>query len=467
MQRNLIVLGVVVILLAAAVYFIYPPGSSTKLGLDLQGGLAVILQAKDTAQAPRTDEGMTQAMNIINQRINGIGVTEPEVQRQGQWKISVQLPGIADPQEALDLIGKTAVLEFYDTNQFGTPYAGEAEALKAAKVDSKDKLPKGTRLIYWPAKEGSGATDRWFLVTTEPKLTGSALSGADVGFDTNNQPKVDMQFKGDGGAKFAELTGQMAQTAQLMGQDQLLAIVLDGTVQSAPRVQDRIEGGRAEITGKFSMEQAKALALVLKTGALPLNLEVIQQRTIGATLGKASLNQALIAGLIGFILILVFMAAYYRLLGLVADVSLLVFGVLFWGLLNAIGVTLTLPGIAGAVLTLGIAADANIIIFARVREEVRAGKSMRAGIDTGFRRALHTIVDANATTLITAGALFWAATGAVRGFAVTLAVGVVLSMFTAVVVTRALLNLMADRGWLRGVSTPAPAPVVKERRGTA
>ena len=312
LQKNLLFLVVVVILVGVAIYFIIPPSTSTRLGLDLQGGLAVILEAQDSAKAPRTDDGMTQAISIINDRINRLGVTEPEIQRQGQWKISVQLPGIENPQEALDIIGKTAVLEFYDTNQFGTPYSTEADALKAAGVESADKLPVTTRLIQWPAKADS-TSDRWFLVTTEPKLTGSDLKSAKVGFDTNNQPKVDMEFKADGATKFAELTDKMAQTAQLTGQDQLLAIILDGVVQSAPRVQERIDGGRAEISGNFTLAEAKQLALVLQTGALPVELTVISQVSVGATLGKASLNQALFAGGIGFLLVIIFMIVYYRL----------------------------------------------------------------------------------------------------------------------------------------------------------
>ena len=439
-KKNVAVLLVVVVLLAAAAYFIYPPGSSTHLGLDLQGGLAVILEAQDTPKAPRTEESMTQAIKIIEERVNGLGVAEPEIQRQGQWKISVQLPGIANPQEALDVIGKTAVLEFYDTNQFGKAYSTEAEALKAAGVDAVGKLPADKHLVHWPAKGGASA-DSWFIVASEPQLTGSALSGAQVGFDQNNQPKVDMQFKGDGATKFADLTDKLGKAAQITGQDQLLAIVLDGTVQSAPRVQERIEGGRAEITGKFTLAEAKNLALVLQTGALPITLLPVQQRTVGATLGKASLSQAVFAGLIGLILVAVFMLAVYRLLGLIADIALVIYAILLWGILNAIGVTLTLPGIAGLILTLGMAVDANVIIFARIRDEVNSGKTLRTAIDAGFKKAFSAILDGHVTALITAAVLFWAATGGIRGFALNLGIGVALSLFSSVVVSRALVGV--------------------------
>jgi len=442
MRRNVLILVVVAVLLGVAAYFIYPPGSSTRLGLDLQGGLAVILEAQDSARAPRTDEGMKQTISIINDRINRLGVTEPEVQRQGEWKISVQLPGIENKEEALAIIGKTAVLEFYDVQDFGTPYASEAEALKAAGVESEAALPGDTRLIRWPSRDGT-TPERFYIVTATPAVTGSGLSGAEVGFDTNNQPKVDMQFKSDGAQAFADITEKLAQRAQVTGQDQLLAIVLDGVVQSAPRVSERIDGGRAEITGRFTLDEAKNLVLVLQTGALPIELKVIDERSIGATLGQTSLTQAMWAGAIGLILVALFMVAYYRLLGLVADLALLIYGILFWGILNSIHATLTLPGIAGMILTLGMAVDANVIIFARIREEVHAGKSVRTAVEAGFRKALSAILDANITTLITAVVLFWAASGGVRGFALTLGIGVALSMFTAIVVTRALLALLA------------------------
>lgn len=441
-RRNVIVLVVVAVLLGVAAYFIYPPGSSTRLGLDLQGGLAVILEAQDSARAPRTDEGMKQTMSIINDRINRLGVTEPEVQRQGEWKISVQLPGIENKEQALAIIGKTAVLEFYDMNDLGTPYTSEADALKAAGVASEAALPADTRLIRWPSPDGT-TPDRFYITTAAPAVTGSGLSGAQVGFDTNNQPKVDMQFKSDGAQAFADITETLAQRATVTGQDQLLAIVLDGVIQSAPRVSERIDGGRAEITGRFSLDEAKNLVLVLQTGALPIELKVIDERSIGATLGKTSLTQALWAGLAGLILVAVFMVAYYRLLGLVADVALLIYGVLFWGILNSIHATLTLPGIAGMILTLGMAVDANVIIFARIREEVHAGKSVRTAVEAGFKKAMSAIFDANVTTLITAVVLFWAASGGVRGFALTLGIGVVLSMFTAIVVTRSLMSVLA------------------------
>ncbi len=283
------------------------------------------------------------------------------------------------------------------------------------------------------------------LVTAKPAVTGAMLNGATMGYDQNNLPKVDMQFNDEGKVAFAAITKTLAERAQITGEDQLLAIVLDGKVESAPRVLDEIPDGNAEITGKFTMQEVKDLVLVLNTGSLPYNLLPVSQNSIGATLGQSALNQALLAGAIGLILVMVFMIAYYRLLGVVASIALIIYGVLFIGILNAIGVTMTLPGIAGMILTLGMAVDANVLIFARMRDEVGAGKTVAAATSAGFKKAFRAVFDCNMTTIITAVILFWAASGGIKGFALTLGVGVALSMFTAVLVTRSMLSLLS--GW--------------------
>ncbi len=442
-KRDAVILILVAIFLGVASYFAFPL-SKTRLGLDLQGGLAVILEAQESAATPRTDEAMDQAVKIIQNRVNKLGVTEPEIQRQGQWKISVQLPGIDNPEQALAIIGKTAMLGFWDVKDFGTPYATEQEALAAAGVASAEELPAGVYLIHWPVS-GGNVSDQWFLVKTPPAVTGSMLTGAQTGFDQFNRPKVDMQFNDEGAKVFQEVTARMAQISEITGQDQRLAIVLDGEVASAPRVLEEIPNGRAEITGRFTQEEAKNLALVLQTGALPVVLKAVSQNTIGATLGKAALEQALIAGLVGVVLIIVFMVGYYRLLGLVASVALIIYAVLFLGILNGIGVTMTLPGIAGMILTFGMAVDANVLIFARMRDEVAAGKTVGAAFEAGFKKAFRAVFDCNMTTILTAIVLFWAATGGIKGFALTLGVGVALSMFTAILVTRSILSLVS--GW--------------------
>jgi protein-export membrane protein SecD len=310
-------------------------------------------------------------------------------------------------------------------------------------------------LIRWPqGSDSDSQADQYFVVSVLPPVTGSMLTGADVGSDnTHGNYLVSMDFNDEGAAAFAQTTGDMAATGEITGVTQRLAIVLDGSVESAPTVKDKIEGGSAQITrgGGFPLKEARSLALVLQTGALPVELVPISQSEIGATLGKTALTQALIAGAVGLILIMVFMIAYYRLLGLVACVALVIYGVLFLGILNAIGVTMTLPGIAGMILTLGMAVDANVLIFARMRDEVAAGKTLGAATSAGFRKAFRAVFDCNMTTVLTALVLFLTATGGIKGFALTLGIGVVLSFLTAVAVTRSMLNLLS--GW-RPFRTP-------------
>ena len=442
-RRDALILVLVAILLGVAAYFAFPL-SKTNLGLDLQGGLSVLLEATETKNTDRTSDKMDQALNVIQKRVNKLGVAESEIQRQGEWKISVQLPGIKNMEQALEVIGKTAQLEFYDVADFGPPYATSAEALSVAGVESEDALPAGGEsLIFWPTDKG-GETGEYYLVTVDPPVTGAMLSGAEVRNDPQKGYYVGMEFNEDGRKAFAQVTEDMAETGDLTGVTQYLAIVLDGTVESAPSVKERIDGS-AIIEGKFTFDEANSLALVLQTGALPLDLDPVSQNQIGATLGKTALNQALIAGAVGLLLIMLFMIGYYRLLGLVACVALGIYGVLFLGILNAIGVTMTLPGIAGIILTLGMAVDANVLIFARMRDEVAAGKNIGAATNAGFKKAFRAVFDCNMTTVLTAIVLFLTATGGIKGFALTLGIGVVLSFLTAVAATRSMLNLLS--GW--------------------
>jgi preprotein translocase subunit SecD len=444
-KRDVLILVVVALLLGAMGYFAFPL-SKTNLGLDLQGGLSVILQAKDTEKAERTSEKMDKAVEIIQNRVNGLGVAEPEIQRLGDWKISVQLPGIEDQARALEIIGKTAVLEFYDVADFGQKYASAQEALASVGVATAEELKDGQSLVVWSAKERGGGSDEYYLLETKPPVTGAMLK--DAGYDSQGPSgtyRVNMEFNDEGAAAFAQITGEMAEIGAISGTTQYLAIVLDGAVKSAPTVNEKIEGGSAEITGTFTLQEARDLALVLQLGALPVELEPVSQSEIGATLGKTALKQALIAGAVGLLLIMVFMIAYYRLLGLVACVALGIYGILFLGILNGIGVTMTLPGIAGMILTLGMAVDANVLIFARMRDEVGAGKTIGAATSAGFKKAFRAVFDCNMTTVITALVLFATATGGIKGFALTLGIGVVLSFLTAVAVTRSMLNLLM--GW--------------------
>jgi SecD/SecF fusion protein len=445
-KRDAAILVLVAILLGIFAWRAFPLGERTNLGLDLQGGLSVILQAQPTTAHPViTSDDMDQAVKIIQDRVNKLGAAEPDIQRQGADKISVQLPGINNADQALSIIGQTASLEFFDVKDFGAAYTSQDAALKAAGVASLDKLPKGTEIIHWAANVDATTADQWFVTKTLPAVTGGDLKDASWTYGDNNAPQVNMTFNAAGTKKFATITQTLADRAQLLGTDQKLVIVLDGEVKSAPRVQEAITGGEARITGSFTVDQVKALSLVLKTGALPVALTAVTHSNIGATLGKSALNQALLAGLIGLALTILFMIGYYRLPGLVASVALVIYGVLFIGILNVIGVTMTLPGIAGMILTVGMAVDANVLIFARMRDEVAAGKTVGAATSAGFRKALRAVIDCNVTTIITAIVLFWAASGGIKGFALTLGIGVALSMFTAVLVSRSMLQLLS--GW--------------------
>ncbi len=446
-KRDILVLVLVAVLLGAMAYFAFPL-SKTNLGLDLQGGLSVILQVKEKDQTEDNADKVEQDIQVIQDRVNKLGVAEPEIRRLGKWQISVQLPGIQDQERALEIIGKTAVLEFFAVSDFGDPYATEAEALASAGVQSVDDLAEGQQLIYWPMTEGQQrAADEYYIVKAKAPVDGSMLKEAawDSQGNAGTGYRVTMDFNGTGAKAFADITKELAQIGEATGVTQQLAIVLDGTVESAPTVEEEISGGSAEITGNFTMQEVKELSLVLKTGALPLTLEPVSQNAIGATLGKTALNQALIAGAIGLLLIMVFMIAYYRLLGVVACVALVIYAVIFMGILNAINATMTLPGIAGMILTLGMAVDANVLIFARMRDEVAAGKTIGAATGAGFKKAFRAVFDCNMTTVLTAIVLFLTATGGIKGFALTLLIGVLLSFFTAVAVTRSMLNLLS--GW--------------------
>lgn len=447
-KRDVLILVLVAALLGVMAYFAFPL-SKTNLGLDLQGGLAVTLEVseKDRAENAESDisDKLDQTVSVIQSRVDGLGVAEPEIRRQGEYQISVQLPGIEDQARALEIIGKTAVLEFFPVADFGDSYATADDALASVDAESTDELPEGASLIYWPAEENWDAGgDTYYIVTSSAPVSGSMLSDAD--FDSQGPSgtyRVTMEFNDEGAEAFAQITKELADIGVATGVTQQLAIVLDGKVESAPNVSEEISGGSAEITGTFSLQDVKDLALVLNTGALPLTLEPVSQYNIGATLGSNALRQALIAGAIGLLLIMVFMIGYYRLLGLVACIALVIYGVLFLGILNAINATMTLPGIAGMILTLGMAVDANVLIFARMRDEVAAGKTIGTATNAGFRKAFRAVADCNFTTMLTAVVLFATATGGVKGFALTLLIGVALSFLTAVAVTRSMLNLLS------------------------
>ncbi|MCL6105844.1 MAG: protein translocase subunit SecD [Actinobacteria bacterium] len=442
-KRNLLILGIMVVLLGISVFIIYPPAKKTKLGLDLQGGLEVTLQAKGNV----TSEQMDQAEMVIRNRVDKLGISEPSISTENKNEISVALPGVKNQAQALALIGKTAQLTFQRVDQNLT-----SQVLAGTLTPAK--IPADKQLLFQPVRDSNGNIQKKngkeeetpIVVDKTPLMTGGALDNASVGYDSFNRPQVNMSFNSKGAQQFADVTDKLATEGAITGQTQRMAIVLDGEVESAPTVKEKITGGQAEITGNMSLQEVKNTVLVLQTGALPVTLQTIQKQEVSATLGAASLRQGLIAGAVGLAIVMAFLIFYYRLLGVVADLALIIYGVMFYAALTNPWhpATLTLPGIAGMVLTVGVAADANVVIFERIKEEVRLGKTIRSAVNSGYSKGFKTILDANAVTIITALIIFSLATAGVKGFALTLIIGVVISMFTAIVATRAMLGLLAN-----------------------
>jgi protein-export membrane protein SecD len=462
--KHILILAVVAVLVGVAIYYIVPPGQKTRLGLDLRGGLEVVYQAKTTQGKAPSPEEMTKTLSIIDRRVNGLGVSESAVQKQGQDQISVSLPGIRNVNQALALVGKTAQLEFYDDGetrvagpsasktQLFTQVEGLVSKADLAKLRKGEQVEKYRVITAPPGIWGDNKLPVYFLYRHKPAMTGAAIKEARQGFDQFNRPNVLMDFTPLGGKQFEAVTKKLAIRGALKQQSQTFAIVLDDVMESDPQVDYQenpqgISGGSAEITGSFTIQEAKDLALVLNTGALPVTLTAIEKQQISATLGADSLRAGLIAGAIGMILVLVFMVVIYRFLGVIADLALIIYAILLWGVFNAIPVTLTLPGIAGMILTIGVAADANVVVFERIKEEVRRGKTVRSAINSGYGKGFKTILDANILILLTAVVLFYFATAQPKGFALTLIIGTVVSLFTAVLATRAMLGLLSDFSW--------------------
>ena len=359
-----------------------------------------------------------QALETIRNRIDEFGVNEPDIRIQGGNRILLQLPGIKDPERAKDLIGKTAQLTFQLLNEDADPYA------------YIDKVPPvGDELLFGKGDAVAGQETKVpYLVKKRVMLDGSLLTDARVEFDQYQQPQVGIEFNRKGARIFERITGENVKKR--------LAIVLDKSVYSAPVIQDRIAGGKARITGNFSLNEAKDLAIALRAGSLPAPVHIMEERTVGPTLGADSIRMGLISMAVGGIFVIVFMVIYYRGAGLIANLALIINIILIGAGLAAFQATLTLPGIAGIILTIGMAVDANVIIFERIREEIRSGKTTLASMSAGFERATLTILDANVTTFIAALVLLQFGTGAIKGFAVTLILGIIASLFTALVLSR-------------------------------
>jgi SecD/SecF fusion protein len=513
MRRPLLLLAMVVGLLAASVVAIAL--RPTVLGLDLQGGVEVILQGKPTEEAEVTEEAIDRSVEIIRERVDAFGVAEPEIQTQGTDQIVVALPGAEDPDQVVADLIQPAQMMFinFERNLVG-PENGDPslyDAVKRAQTAPKpDEIRPGARPTFYAfdktskellagpevdretiiesfpgdVRPPSAVIERvpkefflafqerrlesrgdegpgqrvWFVFQNNPDVLGREVTEARVEVQTGGfggpDRVVRLGFTDEGGDKFSDATRQLATDGQLKGTPQAFAVILDGEIVTTPTIDYEqyptgLGDDGAVIEGNFSQGEAETLAKQINSGALPIELEVISQKQVSATLGKQSLRQGLIAGIVGLALVILFLIAYYRFLGVVAAVGLIVYAVFLYAVAVLVPITLTLPGIAGIILTIGVAADANVVIFERVREEARSGKSPRAAILAGYRKGISAIIDANVVTLATAAILFLFATAGIKGFAFTLFIGVLLSLFTAVVATRAAFNGLAETRFLR------------------
>jgi len=382
--------------------------------------LTIVMDLPDTETKHIKKLATAQALETIRNRIDQFGVSEPDIRLQGENRILIQLPGIKDTQRAKDLIGKTALLEF--------KLVDETHDVNAAL---NGNVPRGSEILVHITEDPETKREikDYFLIKKQTLLTGANLTDARVQIDSQyNEPYVSISFDKKGGRIFAKITEENVKKR--------LAIILDNTVYSAPVIQEKITGGEARVTGSFTTEEASDLAIALRAGALPAPVKILEERTVGPSLGADSINKGLVSVYIGGILVIIFMIIYYKGSGLIADLALVLNIILIAAGLAAFQATLTLPGIAGIILTIGMAVDANVLIFERIREEMGIGKTIRAAVDSGYNKATLTILDANVTTLIAALVLFQFGTGPVKGFAVTLSLGVVASLFTSLIITR-------------------------------
>jgi preprotein translocase subunit SecD len=461
-QRNLRMLVGIILVAAVATYIAIPnsPGIHLSIfglkidqdypirqGLDLQGGIQVLLQA-DVPEGTVVDSGsMDAAIGIVESRVNALGVSEPLVQQASGNRIVVQLPGIKDPDQAVRTIGQTGLLEFID--------AGSTPLTPGTVVTTTLGGPSSIGNVGSTAIAASGTVTATATTTPAPNaapnqvfttvMSGPDLQTASVGFDQFNQPDINFVLTSSGTKKFADYTTNNV--------GKFLAISMDKKVIESPRIQGPITGGNGQITGRFTLAEAQSLVIQLKYGALPIPLKVVNSSQVGPTLGAEAVRQSVLAGIIGLGIVLSFMILYYRVPGVLADVALLIYAAVTFSLFRVIPVTLTLAGIAGFILSIGMAVDANILIFERMKEEMRSGRSLHGAIDAGFDRAWTSIRDSNFSTLITCLILYWFGStfGAsiIQGFAFTLALGVVVSLFTAILVSRTFLRLVVETGRVR------------------
>ena len=414
-----------------------------RLGLDLRGGSQLTIQLQTSEEVPTIDERVMEGvLKIVENRVNALGVSESVVQSLGLDQILFQLPGVNDPEQAERVLGGTAQLDFREQvqsteQQLGIEYQVQRQLLVEQELLKNSEDQEAIEKNLQSIETTHHAIAQLFK---EPTIKGQDLRDAIAEPEApgSNNWNVVLRFTSEGGQKFAELTKNLAGTGRSIG------IFLDNKLLSAPTVsvefaETGITGGNAVIQGRFTPEQANDLAVQLRGGALPVSVEIVENRTVGATLGRDSIQRSVYAGIGGLILVLIFMVLYYRLPGVIADVALVIYALFTIASFSILGVTLTLPGIAGFILSIGMAVDANVLIFERTREELRAGKTLYRSVESGFYRAFSSILDGNVTTLIACVALFWLGTGLVKGFALTLGIGVAISMFTALTCSRTLM----------------------------
>lgn len=470
-RRNFLLLGAIIILAAFAIWIDLPtnPGIHIHLGpiqidreievhqgLDLQGGMQVLLEADVPPDEPVDRQAVAAAKAIIEKRVDGLGVSEPLIQLQGTRRIIVELPGLKDPQQAIAAFGKTGLLEFIHAGNIYLPPGSPVQTTEKVAVPSIEATPTAMMEAAPTLTATITATPTATITTTEPLgptptpeerifetiMTGRNLKSADLTFDDYNQTQIAFALDEEGTRIFADYT------AKNVGQ--VMCIVLDKEVVSCATVRDVISKGQVLLTreGGFTPAEAEGIVIRLRYGALPIPLRVETHREVGPTLGEDSVRKSTLAGTIGLSMVVAFMLIYYRLLGLLADLGLGIYAVVIFALFKLIPVVLTLAGIAGFILSVGMAVDANILIFERLREELRAGKGLHLAVEQGFSRAWPSIRDSNFSTLITCAILFWLGSyfgaSVVKGFALTLAIGVLVSLFTAITVTRTFLRLVVD-----------------------
>jgi preprotein translocase subunit SecD len=439
-QRWVLALIVAVVITAIGILVKFP----IKLGLDLQGGAQLTIQVKPTKEITKiTEKERDAVLSVVENRVNGLGVSEPVVLPVGSDQILVQLPGVNDPQQAERVLGGTAQLDFRKQKQ-QTDYKLQEEQLKRQPLLQKqEQLRKtGDANAIAENQKALAKSNEAIAELYEPTgLIGKNLKEANPSTDQAGRWEVAIRFDKDGGEKFAQLTKDLAGTGRTIG------IFLDNALLSSPTVPPEfvktgISGGAAVITGNFTAQSANELAVQIRGGALPVPVAIVENRTVGATLGQDSIRSSIYAGIGGLILVLIFMVVYYRLPGLVADAALVIYALLTLAIFALLGVTLTLPGIAGFILSIGMAVDANVLIFERTREELRSGKTLYRSVESGFYRAFSSILDGNVTTVIACAALIGLGSGLVKGFGVTLGLGVLVSMFTALTCSRTFLLLL-------------------------